>query len=198
MQTTRQSILDVLLERHTVTVLELSRSLQVTRADVRHHLALLVKEGVVEVVGRSDMEGRGRPMLTYALARPYQPNNIDQLASALLQNLPDGGREAILRQTAISLAGKNKISGGGLAQRLVQAINHLNEMHYRARWEAHADGPRVIFAHCPYTTIVAECPDLCRMDAFLLQALTGQPVRQIARIDVEQQGIKHCIFWVGK
>jgi predicted ArsR family transcriptional regulator len=198
LKTTRQIILDYLQGHATATVQELSRSSQVTRADVRHHIGLLVKEGVVEAIGRRGLEGRGRPMLVYSLVRELQLNNLTLLLKALCQSLPDEVREDILWSVAEHLAGNCKPFAGNLTRSLVQAVKRLNEMHYHARWEARSDGPRMIFSHCPYATILADCNSLCHLDTLLLQVLTGHTVELVDCIDLEEHNPTHCVFLVGK
>ena len=198
MKTTRQIILDYLQGHATATVLELSRSSQVTRADVRHHIGLLVKEGIVEPIGKRGLEGRGRPMLVYSLMRELQVNNLTLLLIALCQSLPDEVREEILWRVGEHLAGNCKPFAGKLTRSLVQAVKRLKEMHYHARWEARSDGPRMIFSHCPYATILADCNSLCHLDTLLLQVLTGHTVELVDCIDLEEHNPTHCVFLVGK
>lgn len=197
MKTTRQIILDYLQGHATATVLELSRSSQVTRADVRHHIGLLVKEGVVEATGRRGLEGRGRPMLVYSLVRELQLNNLTSLLTALCQSLPDEVREEILWRVAVYLAGDCRPFAGNLTRSLVQGVMRLNEMYYQARWEARSDAPRMIFSHCPYTAILADCNCLCHMDTILLKVLTGHSVELVECIDVIEDNTAHCVFLIG-
>jgi predicted ArsR family transcriptional regulator len=85
-----------------------------------------------------------------------------------------------------------------LTQRLSQAILLLNKMSYQARWEARAQAPSIIFSHCPYLAILAANPELCQLDAVLLQQLLASPVDQTARLVLDQRGLRQCIFQVRK
>jgi predicted ArsR family transcriptional regulator len=82
-----------------------------------------------------------------------------------------------------------------MAARLALAVKKLNGLHHQARWEAGPEGPRVIFAHCPYSAVIARHPELCAMDAGLLNALTGQPAQQTAKIGTP--GSSRCVFQIG-
>jgi hypothetical protein len=73
----------------------------------------------------------------------------------------------------------------------------LNEIHYQSRWEAGAEGPRILFAHCPYAAIIDKHPELCQMDGFLLGEEIGVDARQLAKIDQKPGGITHCIFLIA-
>jgi predicted ArsR family transcriptional regulator len=194
MQETRQGILNYLRTNHQATPTELSHSLQVTAANIRHHLGILLEQGMVVVVGQSVPCGRGRPRQFYALNSSVQANNLAQLASALLGCIPPDQYEALLPKVARTLAGENLGLHPNPTQRLYQAVQHLNALNYRARWEARAGGPRVMLEHCPYAPILDQHPELCQMDGYLVAGLTGLDVRQTARIEYGSAGSKACIF----
>ncbi len=66
-------------------------------------------------------------------------------------------------------------------------------MNYQARWEARSSGPRIVFAHCPYAMILPEHPELCQMDASLLESVLEVSVVQAARLAPSRQGGK-CAY----
>ena len=55
-------------------------------------------------------------------------------------------------------------------------------------------GARVILGHCPYAEIVARYPELCRMDAYLLELRLALPVIQVAKLERGVGGLPQCIF----
>lgn len=195
MQETRQGILDYLRTNHQATPGELSRNLQVTAANIRNHLGILQEQGLVEVVGQSVPSGRGRPRQLYALNSSAKANNLAQLTRALLECIaPD--QEEILRNVARTLAGESLALHPNPTQRLYQAVQRLNALNYNARWEARLGGPRVMLEHCPYAPILNQHPELCQMDGYLVERLTGLDVQQTARIEQSSTGPKACIFSV--
>ena len=199
MKSTRQRLLDILKSRPNTTAAELSRALKLTQADVRHHLSNMVDEGLVVATGYQRGGRRGRPARKFSLAAAALKDNFDLLSSALLavslQNISSPDRMVFLRDVAAQLVGKHA-SGGPLAQRLVGAVVRLNELGYQARWEAHADAPRLILEHCPFASLLPQHPELCQLDACLLEILLKEPVAQIESLAHEDGG--HCIFLVGK
>lgn len=201
MKSTRQRILAFLERQRAASVAELSQALQVTEADVRYHVSVLGRAGLVAPVGEDRPSGRGRPARRYGLADRTMKDNLGRLSGALLDELqaeaPPESEEALLRRVAGRLAGSHP-SGGSPARRLVHAVQQLNEMNYRARWEAHAEGPYVTLGHCPYSAILPEHPELCRLDASLLEALTGEPARQTAKLARDAHGALFCRFAIGK
>ena len=167
-----------------------------TGANIRHHLAVLESNDLIEIVGQRK-EGRGRPMHVYGLSRRVLGDGLDKLAGTLfdvwLDGVADERREKDLRSLAERLAGGAE-SKAPVMKRLVRAVERLNELHYQARWEASAAGPRLILGHCPYAAIVADHPELCRMDAFLLETRLGASVEQTAKLQLSDKGLPFCAF----
>jgi len=194
MQDTRQGILDYLHSHHQAAPLELSRSLQVTAANIRHHLSILLAEGLILAVGRTPPAGRGRPRQLYALNPATQAHNLAQLASALLASLPAQQREEKSRSIARRLSQDMPDLHPNPTQRLYQAVQQLNALQYRARWEARASGPQVRLEHCPYALLLAEHGELCQLDRYLVERSTGFEVEQTARMKTGVLEIKACVF----
>lgn len=140
-------------------------------------------------------DGRGRPEKLYSLSQSALGDNLSVLADALLRekfNAEKIGKRIVQSQ---GLAGP--AAGQPMAKGLVTLVEKLNQMHYQARWEAGAEGPRVIFGRCPYSKVIDEHPELCKMDAALLQAALARPVIQLARSEaVLQHGLCPFIFSV--
>ncbi|TAK12889.1 MAG: ArsR family transcriptional regulator [Anaerolineae bacterium] len=199
MPSTRQRILDLLAERHTASAPELSRMLGVTEANVRHHLGVLARAGQVEVVGETPTGGRGRPRQRYMLTPRAQTHGLDLLSAALLDELGRGSKqETSLRKLADQLAAQDETPHGPPTARLNAAVERLNDLRYEAHWEAHSEGPQVILGRCPYAAIIDDHPELCRMDAHLLQNLIGEDVEQTAKFARRPEGPAVCVFAVGK
>ncbi len=199
MTSTRQLILDYLKQKPVATAQEISRALDTTAANIRHHLSILILEGAVDVVGERPTHQRGRPSQLYMLASQARQNNLGILADALLDELlsstPEDKRLEFLRRLAQRLTGPVE-SGGNLTQRLYLAIRRLNELQYRARWEARLNAPFVILGHCPYSMILTDHPELCQMDCNILEGLLATPVKQVEKLAVDNQGASYCRFLV--
>ncbi len=197
----RQKVLIFLRSHRGVTANEVARALRVTSANARHHLSILVKDGRAEVLGFRRSLGQGRPLKIYGAVEVDAGELLVGLADALLANwiesVPVDGRDRLLEQLAVSLAGSGAPDAKAhISRRLANAVERLNQLHYQARWEAHAQGPRVVFGQCPYAAILQRHPELCRMDAFLLQALLSAPVRQMAKLERSVSGLPFCLFIV--
>jgi len=195
MQLTRQQIIEYLQTNRVATSLEMSRTLQVTTANIRHHLKILNSTGLVEVVGKQPGRSRGRPMQLYSLTENALKDNLAGLATALLQVMftNTSNEKEPLNRVARQLVGDYQ-PAPNIHFRLSQAIEELNHLQYQASWEASPNGPRLIFHNCPYATILDEHPKLCRMDEELLSVLLDYPVRQTAKLERTPKGAPHCAF----
>ncbi|MEW5870817.1 MAG: helix-turn-helix domain-containing protein [Chloroflexota bacterium] len=203
MKTSRQQLLDYVRQHRAVTAAELSRALHMTEANARHHLQVLHSQGLVQVTGTRPRAGKGRPAQLYGSADWLAGENLGGLASALLDELltqtDPASQDNLLEKLAGRLAGDPATPGRrNLTQRLYETVQRLNDWHYQARWEAHAQAPRLILGSCPYRQILPEHPELCRLDAHLLARLLGAPVEQVARLAQDTQGLPHCIFQLSK
>jgi predicted ArsR family transcriptional regulator len=184
-----------------VTAGEIARALLVTPANIRHHLSILVLDGRAQVLGERRGAGRGRPLQVYGLGDTAVGDNLSGLADAILSEwlsgLPPEKQDSALRALAAQLASSAPgEQNAAITRRLALAIERLNSLRYQSRWEAHAQGPRVIFEHCPYLAILGKHPELCRMDKFLLQELVGSEATQSARLELNARGLPFCMFLV--
>ncbi len=198
---TQKRILAYMQKHQTASVLELARALKMTGANVRHHLEELESSGMVETIG-TRKEGAGRPKGLFAPTDVLLGDSLGVLASALLQewqhNLTREQLEQQLKSLARRLAEGAAINGeASFAQRLGFLVEALNRLHYLARWEAAASGPRLVLGHCPFASIIDEHPELCRLDHYLLEFLLEQRVEQRVKLERNSRGVPYCEFRVG-
>ena len=193
MLTARQKVLNYLTRTKTASAREISRSLKMSPPTVRHHLRVLVSEGLLELSFSRGRERRGRPEKVYSLPRAAFGDNLAALGEAVLSEARAGVRmEALAKR----LAGEASFEDQPISKRLNLTVEQLNGMHYHARWEAGPQGPRLIFGHCPYAALIGKHPELCQMDEALLGQLMGDTVTQMFKIGKE--GSSHCVFAMGR
>jgi len=190
--TTRQKILDYLKRNQTVSSREVARVLRMTPANARHHLGILAADGRVEVISQRQ-GGRGRPEKVYRLAGTLVGDNLSVLLDALLA---EADEDIEIEAVGKRIAGERATTDQPLMRKLTSTIERLSEMHYQARWEAGAEGPRVILGHCPYAGLVEKHPRLCQMDAALLAELLGGDVQQTAKLEVGAGDKPFCAFLI--
>ena len=175
--------------------------MHMTAANARHHLRALVNDGVVVNAGQRFVPGRGRPEHVYRLAYQASAHNLTVLSATLLakslRGLDENERLELMHSLALEIAGEAEpVRGTNLGLRLQSAVRKLNKMNYQARWEARAQNPRLILGHCPYSTILAQFPELCILDTYLAGELTGTHMEQIAKLIEIGPGLTHCVFQV--
>jgi len=192
MTTARQKVLTYLTKNRTASAREISRSLKMSAATVRHHLRVMVADGRVEMGSVRGLGGRGRPEKVYSLPRAMLGDNLSALSEALLA---EAGSKLNMEAVAKRLVGDVDTSRQPIAKRLNLVVEKLDQMNYHARWEAGAEGPRVHFGNCPYAAIVAKHPELCFMDNELVASLVGQSVEREERPET-QRSICPFVFLV--
>jgi len=171
-----------------------------TGANIRHHLALMKADGQIVIL--SQQQGvRGRPINIYGASDRVRGTGLRGLVEAMLDtwtgNMPGDELDSHLRSLAKNLAGAATMDANvGTSRRLGQAVDRLNDLHYQARWEAGASGAKVILSHCPYAEIIERHPELCRMEAYMLEDKTGLHARQLAKQEQGRDGVRRCIFGV--
>jgi predicted ArsR family transcriptional regulator len=201
MKTSRQRILEFFELKGIVSARDIASALRMTSANARHHLRVLADNGVVVNAGQRTSSERGRPEQVYQLAHQAGANNLALLSAALLvlinRTLKEEKREEFIQTLAAEILAEvepSKILNLGL--RLQSAVRKLNEMNYQARWEARSSHPRLILGHCPYSAILLQFPEICMLDKYLANHLTGTRMEQIAKLAVVSPGIRQCIFEV--
>jgi len=190
--TSRQKILEHLKRNRTASSSEIARALRMTPANARRHLGILSGDGRVDVTSRRQ-SGSGRPEKMYSLSGALAGDNLPALVDSMIV---EAGANLKMEALGKRLAGETAPVHQPLMRRLSDAVERLNAMHYQAHWEAGAEGPRFLFGLCPYAAIIGAHPELCRMDAALLEALLGMDALQIAKI--EPGGSQSCIFLLGR
>lgn len=197
--TTRERILEMISQSRAITVAELSQRLHTTVANIRYHLQPMIEEGIVVVIDPDARNpSRGRPAARYQLNRKRMPDDLGRLSADLLSLLLDPTQPEVelagaMRKLAVRRSNSANITGVP-TQRLNLAVDYLNQHAFQARWEAHRAGPEIRFANCPFSTIVAEHPNLCEVDRMMLENLLGAQVRVLDCFDPEKGIPVPCIF----
>ncbi len=203
MTTARQKIFTYISKRRSTSASEIARDLRMTQANARHHLAQLLKNGQVEIVGKRSVGKKGgRPVNIYAVSRNLLGDGLPSLSHHLLAEMLDSATPPQKADTLARLAKRianqspqNTTKSPML--RLAETVKRLNQLGYESHWEAHASGPHIILGHCPYAAIIQQHPELCQMDAALLTECLTQRVEQIAKLEGTESGRPYCVFAVG-
>jgi predicted ArsR family transcriptional regulator len=199
----RDEIIAYLITNRSASVSELASALDVTRADVRYHIKLLLTKQLIEIAPEplaKKNRGRGRPGASFQLTNKSLPDNYQVLAATLLRHYLHE-RHRSIEETVESLAALifsdfPEIKGAS-TQQMNQVVNELNKHHYHAHWEARRDGPAFIFENCPYAAILADFPFLCEMDRQFLIKCIHLPVTLQQRIKSSSRKPPACVLEIN-
>ncbi len=194
MLTARQKILAHLKKIRAASAREIARALKMSAPNVRHHLGILTSDGRLEATSVHQRGGRGRPEKIYSLSQSALGDNLAALADALLA---EESLKSKVESLARRLLDPTEFTHLPITKRLPLLIEKLDEMHYQARWEAGAEGPRVIFGRCPFAKIIENHPELCKMDSAMLEISLGRPIAQFTKNELSARGLCPFVFRVG-
>lgn len=194
MAVSRQKILTYLKKNRPASAREISRALKISAPNIRHHLSVLRADGRVEFVAVHNRDGRGRPEKLYSISQAALGDNLPALTHAILGVT---GPKLNVDALASRMLNADQFAGLPVTKRLALLIEKLNEMNYQARWEAAAEGPRVIFGRCPYAKVIEGHVELCRMDGSMLENALGRPVIQLTRAESNSHAYCPFIFRIG-
>ena len=201
MKPTRLRLLKYLEEKQIATSQELSWALQVTPADVRHHISALLDDGSIQIIGEREPQGPGRPARLFSLSNKQKSDNLLLLLETLLIEMSSEklSNESTNRFRSIAnrLMATSHIPEN-LTQRLYLAIKRLNELNYHARWEAQKENPKIILGNCPYSAIIHNRPEICFIDKFLIEGLLSTRVDQETKLLRDNRGYATCVFNIGR
>jgi predicted ArsR family transcriptional regulator len=192
---TRQSILRLLRHQGQMTATELSQELNIGAVGVRQHLALLERDGLVEVVGLR--RSIGRPSHLYTLTSEAEqcfPKTYDQLALNVLHYVEkEGGEEAVQQALAAHVRTlidryKARVEGKSRVERVAELADILNEQGHMCEYEQLADGSFILTVHnCPLDCVARQHNEVCTQEYTMYEELLGTPVTcesHIAKGDV--------------
>jgi predicted ArsR family transcriptional regulator len=193
MQSTRSRIIHFLKSNSAASAGDLARTLDMTTANIRYHLEILLEEGHLQITGQRQAGGAGRPIYLYTLSSAFLGENLTALSGALLAALAEGD-QPIYRVAAEKLANSGIPEQTNRISRYNLAVERLNTMNYHASWQARPDGPQVELRHCPYRDLALTHPQICLIDQELVSRLFDIPMEMIQKRDFGQNPYSPCIF----
>jgi len=198
---TRQNILQFLRRRGQMTAIELSEALDIGAVGIRQHLALLERDGLVEVAGLR--RSVGRPSHLYTLtpeAERYFPKNYDQLISDILSILSERyGKEMLgdlleARRQQLVATYSHRVEGKSRCEQVAELCEIMAEMGHMCEYEQQEDGSFVLIGHnCPVDCIARQYSLFCRHDLEFYQDLLRVPIRRDSTI---ASGGMCCRFYI--
>jgi DeoR family transcriptional regulator, suf operon transcriptional repressor len=201
MKSTRERILQTLLNHPRSTVNEMASAVDINGISVRHHLSSLEAEGLVTY--EEERHGVGRPRLVYFLTekgRERFPTNYLRLTTRLLdqlkETLPPQMVSRLFTQMATDMAGHFPQQAENLTveQRLDLVKELLAQEGFAIEWEKQGDSYQINEISCPYYHIGQNHPEVCSVDQTLISTILDIPVE---KINCVLRGDTHCTYIIS-
>ncbi len=198
MKSTRDKILQTLLENPRSTINALAEAVGINPISVRHHLTNLQMEGLVE--GQEERHGVGRPRLVYVLTDEGMerfPTRYMKLTTRLLSqmkgSLPGPVVANLFSQIAEDLASQyaSDVQNLSMEERLDFVKQILAQEGFNVQWEKKGGHYEIHEISCPYYQVGATHPEVCSVDQTLISKMLAVPANKVQCI---LSGAAHCTY----
>lgn len=193
--TTRERVLNLVVERGPVRAADLAAELKLTSAAIRRHLTALEDHKQIKVqpdvmtAGR----GRGRPAKRYIATSAAHANLSDAYSRLALMaidqlrnNLGDEAVEEFAQARATELFTRYRDvveeAGPDLQARTAALAQALSEDGYAASSRPVGTNVQLCQGHCPVQDIAREFPQLCESETRAFSELLGVHVQRLATL----------------
>lgn len=199
---TRESIIRLLQERGELSVNEIADEVGINPISVRHHLDILLAEGLISF--REERHGVGRPRMVYNLTEKGLdsfPGRYTRLTNRLLdelkQTLPAPFVDRLFTQMALEVANQRaaEIQGQPLEAKLDALKEMLAEEGFNVECEARDNGVYIREFACPYYHIGRAHPEVCTVDQTMISRVLSIPAE---KIECVLGGDTHCTYVIPK
>jgi len=208
-ETTRQTILEILRRRKQATIEELTRLLGLAPATIRRHLDILMRDSMVSV-GQVRRE-TGRPHYVFSLTEVGEdlfPKNYIRLTNRLIEEIMDLDAEETRGRSGLELAGlvfekmaermaqtyASRVMGTTLEERLEEVVNLLSGEGIIFEWRQGEGGYYLLGHGCPCRRVANAHTQMCSHDQRLLVTLLRAEVEPVEPPAVDEG--TYCAYWV--
>lgn len=192
-RSTRQRVVDSILEHGPSTARELADRLALTPAAIRRHLTPLLAEGTLAGAEQRvyGARGRGRPSQIFSLTdigRSDFHHTYDALAIAAMRRLEEAaGPEAVRGLAAERLHGIEvkfyELQAESPDRPALDVLRDTLAVNgYAPVVRPVASGDQLCQHHCPVAHVAAEFPILCEVETALFSRLLDSHVQRLATI----------------
>jgi predicted ArsR family transcriptional regulator len=201
MKSTREKILQTLLQNPRSTINMLAEAVGINPISVRHHLTNLQMEGLVE--GLEERHGVGRPRLVYILTdegMEHFPTRYMQLTTRLLSQMKDSMPGPVVtdlfNKIAEDLASKystDDFRNLNMEERLNMVKEMMAREGFNVQWEKKDGRYEIHEISCPYYQIGIAHPEVCTVDQTMISKMLAVPANKIQCI---LSGATQCTYVV--
>jgi DeoR family suf operon transcriptional repressor len=203
MSATRDLVLQTLLTQPRCTVNELADKVGISPISIRHHIASLEAEGLIN--SEDVRHGVGRPRQVFSLTDTgveQFPTRYVRLTIRLLEHLKETMPEAMLTKLftqmaedlARDLSDGTELKNLTMQERLNLVKDLLKREGFNIEWEQLEDGYEIHEASCPYYYIGQNHPEVCAVDQILISKVLAVPTEKVKCI---LNGDSNCTYVVS-
>jgi len=198
---TKETILRTLRGQRRCTVSDLATAAGVSPVSVRHHLASLQAEGLVQA--EEVRHGVGRPRHVFSLSDAgldHFPSRYFHLTRRLLteikEHMPEGQVDELFAGVARSMAHTyaSELEALPLPHRLERLVQLLSDEGFSADLQRQGDQALIRELSCPYYRIGQQHPEVCMIDQAFIATALSLPVERVSCL---LDGDVHCTFSVA-
>ena len=202
MKSTRDRILQTLLNNPHSTISDLADAVDINTISVRHHLTNLQADGYV--IAEEERHGVGRPRLVYSLTESGQekfPTRYLQLTNRLISHLkltlPEEDVEKMFSDMAIEVASDQarKLKSLPLEEKLNKLKESLEDEGFSIEWEQDDEEYRINEIACPFFHIGQSHPEVCSMDQTMISTMLNIPTE---KVHCMLNGDNQCTYVIKK
>lgn len=198
MKSTRERILQTLLNHPHSTIVDLAQAVGINAISVRHHLSSLEAENLV--VSDEERHGVGRPRLVYSLSEKGLerfPTRYLRLTNRLLDQMKESLPPAAINKLFTSMASDiasdyaQQIKLLSVEEKLEFIKTLLAQEGFSVEWERQGTEYLIHEVTCPYYHIGQAHPEVCTVDQTLISEVLSIPAH---KINCVLRGDTHCTY----
>jgi DeoR family suf operon transcriptional repressor len=187
MGSTRNQVLNILLNQNRCTINELAEAVEINPVSVRHHIAKLEAQGLV--ASEEERHGVGRPRRIYFLTNkgmetfPSRYLNLSiRILEKLKETLPKKTVKKLLKEMAAEIVSNQtaqiNISGLELKERIELLQQLLLAEGFTVEVTAKDEGFEIKETSCPYKHVSVDHPEICLVDETMITSILGTPIEK--------------------
>jgi len=201
MKSTRERILQNLLNHPNSTINDLAEAVGINAISVRHHLTSLQAEGMV--TAEEERHGVGRPRLVYALTEKGLesfPTHYLRLTNRLLDQMKESLPPAAINKLFSSMAEEiasdyaQQVKSLSVEEKLDFIKALLAQEGFSVEWERQGKEYLIHEVTCPYYHIGQAHPEVCTVDQTLISEVLSIPAH---KINCVLSGDNHCTYVIS-
>jgi predicted ArsR family transcriptional regulator len=190
----RPRILDLLKEEGPMNVPRLAERLGINRNAVRQQIAVLEREGLVEM--RVERRKTGRPTHVHHLTGSAQalfPQAYGPMALSILRQIRDREGENKVRELfrhrtrELLKIYRERLRGKSAREKVRELARIRKEEGYMAR----SEGACLSEHHCPIAAVAKEFPAVCAAEKKLFETVLGKKLERTSHI---ASGAHACVY----